>query len=182
MKVQYISYLLQIILIIITIIIILGKDKIKIVILLSLFSLISASLYYFNNAPDVALAELAIGSAIMPLIFIISISKQNEFIVISHIDDGFLNNNIISKGRGYEILEEFTKHYGLKLNIYASNFANLKGIFTKSNVDLIVEKTIDNKYVFKGKETSILMNKLYQMTEKEENIEVVMVKEGETNE
>ncbi len=183
MNIIHISYLLQLILIILAIIIILGTDKIRIVIILSLFSLVTASLYFFNNAPDVALAEVAIGSAIMPLIFIISISKQNEFIVMSHVDDDFLNNDEISVGKGYMILEEFTKYYGLKLNIYTNKHEDLKGIFRKNNVDLIVKISIDsNKYIFEGKETNALMNKLSQMMQSEDNIDVIMVKEGETDE
>ncbi len=182
MSIEYISYLLQFILITITVAIMFGEDKIKMVILLSGFSLVTAILYYLNNAPDVALAEAAIGSAIMPLLFIIAISKQNEFVVISHLEDDFLNNREgESKSRGYMILEEFTNYYGLKLKIYRNDVDFLKGIFRKQNVDLIIDKSDYNKYIFKGKETSILMNRLYQMIQEEDNIEFIMVKEGETD-
>lgn len=182
MSLPMISYFLQSILIIVTIIILRSKDKIKMVVLFSMFSLIIASLYYFNNAPDVALSEGAIGSAIIPLLFIISISKQDEFVVISKINDDFLNNNDVFKGQGYKILEQFTDHYGLTLKIYNNRFDNLKGIFRKSNVDLIVQSCpITNKYIFKGKESSILMNKLKQITEGYSNITVLTVKEGETD-
>ncbi len=56
----------------------------RMVIFYAAFSLISAVLYYFFNAPDVAMAELAIGCAFVPLMFIIAISKQREFIIIYH--------------------------------------------------------------------------------------------------
>jgi len=173
--------LLQLLLILISVLIVISKNNLKIVIFFSTFSLVSASLYYFLNSPDLALAEAAIGSAIIPFIFIISISKQSEFLVISHInkDEYFLDNR---KGRGFEILNDFTKHYNLKLVINNSKDDELYGIFRSRNVDLVVEKCCESgKYLFKGKKSSILMNKLEQMTRNDIEIEVVKIEEGEMN-
>jgi len=179
MKTMLISNFLQILLIIITIVIVANKDNIKIVIFFSFSSLITALLYFLNKAPDVALAEVAIGSAIMPLILIISISKQREFVVISHIDDDFLTSQ---ECIGYKLLEDFAKYYNLKLRIYTSDINNLRGIFRENNVDLIVEKSKkSNKYLFKGKKSSILMNKLEQMAKNESIIKIIKVGENETH-
>lgn len=171
--------LLQLLLILISVLIVISKNNLKIVIFFSTFSLVSASLYYFLNSPDLALAEAAIGSAIIPFIFIISISKQSEFLVVSHInkDEHFLD---IRKGRGFKILSDFTKHYNLKLVINNSKDDELYGIFRSRNVDLVVEKCSESgKYLLKGKKTSILMNKLEQMTKNDVDIEVVKIEEGE---
>jgi uncharacterized MnhB-related membrane protein len=176
-----ITTILLILLIIVSVAIIVCKDNLRIVILFSAFSLVTASLYYFYHSPDLALAEVAIGSAIMPLVFIISISKQKEFLVISHIEaeDDFLNQDF---GKGYKLLEEFTKHYGLKLVISKSDYDQLKGVFRKRNVDLVVERcTKTGIYIFKGKSTSILMNRLEQITKPDKSIKVLMIKEGETD-
>jgi len=182
MNAMIIADLLQILLIIIAAVIVISKDNLQMVVFFAVFSLVTASLYYFNQAPDVALAEVAIGSAIMPLIFIISISRQREFIVISHVNDEFLSNHTYKIGKGYELLSEFTRHYGLKLKIYKSELGSLKGIFRSRNVDLIVEKCPStHRYLLKGKESSILMNKLEQMTENEPLIEVIKIREGETD-
>ncbi len=172
--------LLQIILIILSLTIIIDKNNLRIVIFFSAFSLISASLYYFYQSPDLALAELAIGSAITPLIFIIAIAKQREFLVISHIqdEDDFLNHEY---GRGYKILYKFTQDYDLKLVINRSDNNELYGIFRTRNVDLVVEK--DNKtgnYILKGKKISILMNGLHKITKDDKTINVIMIEEGET--
>lgn len=168
--------LLQILLILISVLIVINKDNLKAIIYFSVFSLISASLYYLLKSPDLALAEAAIGSAIIPFIFIISISKQREFLVISHLElnDEFLDDQ---NGKGYKILSEFAKHYNLKLTINKSKDDEIYGIFRSRNVDLIVEKK--DKYIFKGKKTSILMSRLEKLTKDEPKIEFVKIEEGE---
>jgi len=171
--------LLQILLIIFSIVIISSKDNLKAVMFFSAFSLISASLYYFYKSPDLALAEAAIGSAILPMIFIISISKQKEFLVISHIDteDPFFYSE---EGSGYKILQEFTSYYDLKLVINKSNYDELHGIFREKNVDLVLEEgDQEGKYLLKGKKSSILMSKLEEMTRGNPVMEVMRIKEGE---
>lgn len=173
-----IGNLMQLLLIIITIFIIRSKNNIKLVVFFLFFSLITAILYYLNKAPDVALAEIAIGSAIMPLIFIVSISRQREFVVINHTEDDFLD---IEDGPGYELLMDFTKHYNLNLKIYDIELDNLKGVFRSRNVDLIVEKSqSENKYFLKGKESTILMNRLEYLVKNRPDIDIVKVSEVET--
>lgn len=173
-----IENLIQLLVIIIAIVIIRSKNNIKLVVFFSLFSLFIAILYYLNKAPDVALAEVAIGSAIMPLIFIISISKQREFVVVNHTEDDFLDN---PDGPGYELLMDFTKHYNLNLKIHNIELDNLKGVFRSRNVDLIVEKSSsENKYYLKGKGITILMNKLEDMVKDHPDIDIVRVSEVET--
>src|SRR5210317_459337 len=88
--VEYISYALQGILIVLAIAIVLHKNNGTIIILIASFSLVTASLYIINRAPDVAIAEIAIGSAIIPLIYVISISRQREFIVLDKVMDDFI--------------------------------------------------------------------------------------------
>ncbi|PAB57260.1 Na(+)/H(+) antiporter subunit B [Anaeromicrobium sediminis] len=181
MNMMNIVNLLSMLLILISITIIISKDNLKLIVFFSAFSLISASLYYLYKSPDVALAEVAIGSAIIPLIFIISISKQREFVVISHVDDDFLRNCGLIKGVGYRILEDFTNYYGLKLSIYSNDIGKLYGIFRQRDVDLIIDKCPNTEnYLIKGKESSILMNKLEQITEKYDRVVVLKVREGET--
>ncbi|MCG8539226.1 MAG: DUF4040 domain-containing protein [Clostridia bacterium] len=182
MNITIIGNLLQILLIIIALTIVLSSDNIKMVIFFSAFSLITSGLYYFNKAPDVALAEVAIGSAIMPLILIISISKQRVFMVVNYADDDFLSSEEGKEGRGYEILASFSEYYKLKLEIHPKEDGEPQGLFTNRSVDLLVEKCPStNKYLLKGKKSSILMNKLEQMTIDKWDIEVLKIKEGETD-
>ncbi|MCM1991289.1 Na(+)/H(+) antiporter subunit B [Oceanirhabdus seepicola] len=174
-----IEIILQVIMIIIAISMIKTENNLNLIILFSAFSLIAAGLYFMYNSPDVALSEISIGSAIIPLIFIIAISKQKEFVVINHLKDDFLkdNENEIA-GRGYEILKNFCNHYDLKLKIIDSKESHIHGIFREKNIDLIIDKcSYTNNYILKGKESSILMNKLEQMTKDIDNI--IIIKEGE---
>ncbi len=170
-----IIYLLEILLIIFSIFIVISKNNLKIIVFFSAASLVSASIYLFLDSPDLALAEVAIGSAIIPLIFIIAISKQRKFLVINHAT--FDNERV--QYYIYDILKEFTDIYNLKLEIQDSDYDELYGIFRSKNVDLVIEKK-KNKYILKGKATSILMNKLEDMTKGKKDIKVIKIIEGET--
>ena len=55
------------------------KDLINAVIAAALVSLIAAVLFYFLQAPDVAMAEAAIGAALTAAIFIIAIRRTNRY-------------------------------------------------------------------------------------------------------
>jgi len=55
------------------------KDLISAVIASCLVSLIAAILFYFLQAPDVAMAEAAIGAALTAAIFIIAIRRTERY-------------------------------------------------------------------------------------------------------
>lgn len=180
------AYALQILLIIIAIAIVVHKNNGTIIILITSFSLVTASLYVINNAPDVAIAEVAIGSAIIPLIYVISISRQREFIVLDRAMDDFIRKTFDKEGDGYRLLRDFSEYYKLELNI--SNDPELcsydpdkdQVICEKTNVDLIIQK--DEKtgeYLLKGKDSSVLMHKLEELASNYPNIKVVRFKDGE---
>ena len=178
METVVIANFVQILLIIITLAMVVNKNNMVIAIMFSLSSLFIAILFFFNSAPDVALAEIAVGSAIMPLILIISISKQREYVVITHIEDDFF---IDEKGEGYQILDKFTDTYNLKLSIQNRDINNISGIFRERNVDLIIDRSKDGStYYLKGKKSSLLMNRLEKMTKGHETIKVIKQEEDET--
>jgi len=173
-----IANFMQILLIIITLAMVINKSNMVIAIMFSLSSLFIAILFFFNSAPDVALAEIAVGSAIMPLILIISISKQREYVVITHIEDDFFFDK---EGEGYQILEKFTDTYNLKLNIQNREISNISGIFRERNVDLIIDRSEDGDiYYLKGKKSSLMVNRLEKMTKNYDLIKVIKQEEDET--
>jgi putative multicomponent Na+:H+ antiporter subunit B len=183
------AYALQILLIIMAISIVVHKNNGTIIILITVFSLVTASLYVINKAPDVAIAEVAIGSAIIPLIYVISISRQREFIVLDKAMDNFIIDDGNFTGVGYILLKRFTDFYHLELNV--TNDVRLcsigKGreqiVCEQTNVDLIVSKDQDTgKYQLKGKQSSILLNKLEQMAKDYDNIEVIKFKDRDFGE
>jgi energy-converting hydrogenase B subunit D len=55
------------------------KDLISAVITSALISLIASILFYFLQAPDVAMAEAAIGAALTAAIFIIAIRRTKRY-------------------------------------------------------------------------------------------------------
>lgn len=183
--VEYLAYALQGILIVLAIAIVLHKNNGTIIILIASFSLVTASLYIINKAPDVAIAEIAIGSAIIPLIYVISISRQREFIVLDRsIGSGAMDD--IPSGFGYVLLHQLAEHYHLELNI--TNDPSLcqldealdRMLTQSTNVDLIISKHPESgHYVFKGKRSSTLMKTLKQMAADMDDVDVILFKDGE---
>jgi len=159
---------------IIAIYIINTKDYLNAIITYTVFSLFSAVIYFLNYGPDVAIAEIAISSAIVPLIFIIAVSKQNEYVVIGDI---FIGNSIEKKEYILKILNEFTKMNNLKLRIESdSKYLYMSGVFREVNVDLSVETLGNDKgYYFIGKGSSDLMAKMEKYVEKYKDVNVILI-------
>ena len=55
------------------------RDLISAVIAAALVSLIASILFYFLQAPDVAMAEAAIGAALTTAIFVVAIRRTNRY-------------------------------------------------------------------------------------------------------
>ncbi len=183
------AYALQVLLIILAIAIVMHKNNGTIIILIASFSLVTASLYVLNSAPDVAIAEIAINSAIIPLIYVISISRQREYIILDKVNDDFIISDNSFTGIGYVILKRFADFYHLELNITndpglcALGEGEDQVLCEATNVDLIITKdTETNQYVFKGKNSSILIHKLEQLTKDHDNIRVVKFKDRDVGE
>ncbi len=177
---DWIPTILQILLIIIAIAIVLHKENFTIIILIASFGLIAATLYALNQAPDVAIAEVAIGSAIIPLIYVISISRQREFIVLDRVDhDRFDLDEMNIKV--YEILSEFVNTYDLRMNVCSDIKGTDEELTKELNVDLIISYNDERKrFELKGKSTSVLMTRLRDLTSEISFIRVVTMKEGDS--
>lgn len=152
---------------------VLSKDYLNMIISYSVFSLFAAIIYFLNFAPDVAIAEIAIGSAIVPLIFIISVSKQRNFLVAGEIFD---NDDKESVEYVLTILETFCEVNNLKLKIVKNvDELVMNGVFRKINIDLVVNKLQSTSgYFFIGKESSLLMHQLDTMTAENFTVNVIL--------
>jgi len=172
--------ILQVLLIIIALAIVFHKENFTIIILIASFGLIAATLYALNQAPDVAIAEVAIGSAIIPLIYVISISRQREFIVLDRVnhdqhDLDEMNEEI------YKVMTNFVNDYDLRLNVCSDIQGSAEELTKELNVDLIISYNEElKKFEFKGKSSSILMKRLKEMTKDYTYIRVIALKEGES--
>jgi energy-converting hydrogenase B subunit D len=59
-------------------VIVLVRDPVRQTVLASVFSLLLALVFFAVQAPDVALSELVIGSAAVPLMLLLAIAKLRE--------------------------------------------------------------------------------------------------------
>lgn len=176
---ENIAFALQILMIIVTLFIVFHKKNFTIIIFISVFSLIAATLYTMNQAPDVAIAEVAIGSAIIPLIYVISISRQREFIVLDKSRHGVIDPDEVLEGIVYELLGEFVETYDLRLNVCCDIEGEEEELTNQLNVDLIISyDDIHDKFTLKGKASSVLMSKLRKMVANHPKIDVEVFKGG----
>lgn len=186
MRIAFLIFLLLIVLAIIF-----SKSTIRAIIMLSVFSVISSLMYYLYQAPDVAMAELAIGAAIVPLIYVISITRQKKYIVIDNTKDLFLDEGMA----GYMFLSHFCKKKNLHLVIMKEIPGDHSFLFSRKDIDLIVQrdspvagssashvKPSDRRYLFKGSPSSYIFNDLLKQlqTESCSFARAVNIEEGET--
>lgn len=177
---MHIKYFLMFVLLVLTVVIIREKNNFKLIILFSGLSLVAAGIYFFNNALDVALAEIAVGSAFIPLIFLITISKQRTFSVMNNTNRYF---------DYMDTLLEFCREENLKLKYYNENeiiddeAKSIHGAFRRKDIDLIIEYDERKKvYEIIGKKSNIMIIKYKEMTKKNKRIHVVRVADLETME
>jgi len=95
------------------------KNLLSAVIVLSAFSLVLSLVFYFLHAPDVAIAEAAIGSGFATIIFLIAIKKRGVLIMLTYPHSRFFYYD--DKGRpagfDYDILSLFARKLGIELEV-----------------------------------------------------------------
>lgn len=125
--------------IVFTIALIFQKNLFYCVVIITISSIISAVLFVVFNAPDIALAEIAVGCALIPFVYIISITKQKGFLILNQINDE-ASRQII------EAFSEFCSNEKLKLNVLTDGYTeeySLNDVLRVKNVDMIINKTDD---------------------------------------
>ncbi|MCK5762663.1 MAG: DUF4040 domain-containing protein [Clostridiales bacterium] len=156
------EYIVILTLLIIQIILIISimyqKDLYFNVLYLTMASLIAAVLYTIFNAPDIALAEIAVGCALIPFVYIIAITKQKDLFILDEIEDEL-------SARLIEDIRVLCKNEKLKIRLISEKNIHdfeLKDVFRKLNVDIIIKK-VGNKHELICKETSELNDHLIQL-------------------
>jgi uncharacterized MnhB-related membrane protein len=145
------------------------------VIYLAVSSLVAGILFVVFSAPDIALAEIVVGCALIPFVYVITINKQKEFLVLDEImDEG--SKALISS------LDHFCRDEKLKLKLMCSGDHEdyeLMNVFRKSNIDLIIKKT-DAVYVLICKESSTIDERALRfIKERDVDLNISIVKVGE---
>lgn len=174
---ETIGLMFQIFMICVAIAVILQKNNFTIIILMSVYSLIAATLYTFNQAPDVAIAEVAINAALIPLIYVIAISRQRELIVFDTLHHGDIGPLSTFSGEIYDYLYAFSKKHKLRLNLCCDLDGSEQTLMQEMNVDLIITQT-GTTFVLKGKKNNVLMKKIVRELKSHPTIQTELIEEG----
>lgn len=135
------SLILIILLLVMSVLLTTIEDRFRLVMFLALFSFVAACLYFIHAAPDVALTEVAIGCAFIPLIYTIAISRQNTFTVVFFSQDGgdaYCPPELLIEFMS--LAEVFCASKALKLKIVTNDqryTPDVKSVFRLGNTDLI---------------------------------------------
>ncbi len=138
-----INILLSFLLLCIALALVFAEHNFKIIAYFATFSLTAACLYFINHAPDIALAEIAVGCAFIPLIFTIAVTRLNSFIVIffhNENEQAYCDPDVMLE---FMVLaERFCAENGLKLKILTKPIAympDIRGVFRPGNIDVIAD-------------------------------------------
>ncbi len=173
-----IKYSLMILLLSVTLAVVFEKNNKRIIIFFSVYSLIAASLYFYNHAPDVALAEIAVGSAFIPLIFLIAISKQRTFTVMKRSERPFMYQ---------DLLTEFCKNENLNLKlidsreVYEDEAKSIHGAFRRQDIDVIIDYNAKKKrYDMTCKESNLMIDRFEKLASIQHGIRIIRTTDDET--
>lgn len=178
------SYLLLIILIILIYCMIKVDNNLYLIMFSFLFSLITASIYFIYKAPDLALAEVAIGCGLTPLIYIIAIAKQKTFIVVFFrgVGKGELKDTDLEL-EFTNLLDEFADHYSLKLKVYdyKSNYRpSRKKSLNLGHIDMIAMYDGKEDIIkLEGNKYNLMINRLQYIVSSYNRI--ILKKDGDYN-
>ena len=95
------------------------KNLLSAVIILGSFSLVLSLVFYYLHAPDVAIAEAAIGSGFATVIFLIAIKKKGVLIILTYPHSRFFYYDVkdYPAGFDYDILSLFARKLGIELEV-----------------------------------------------------------------
>jgi ABC-type amino acid transport substrate-binding protein len=95
------------------------KNLLSAVIVLGAFSLVLSLVFYYLHAPDVAIAEAAIGSGFATVIFLIAIKKRGVLIMLTYPHSRFFYYDDKGQPTGfdYDILSLFARKLSIELEV-----------------------------------------------------------------
>lgn len=130
-------------LMLLTLLMVREEDHMTLIVLFFLFSFVSACLYLIRSAPDIALAEIAVGCAFIPLVYIITIMRQSTFTVAFYAEEGtqsYCDPEVLVSFMA--LLEEFCGLYQLKPRLITHPIRykpEMKGAFRPGNIDILAD-------------------------------------------
>lgn len=160
------------------------EDTTTLIILFFLFSFCSACLYLLHSAPDIALAEVAVGCALVPLAFIITIMRQNTFTVAFYTGEQTQSYcDPVVLVRFMALLEEFSDLYGLKPRLITGPLAERPSptdIFRPGSVDLLANYDEPSGILYlTGNSRNVMIPQLEKIMGSDDRIRFAAAQEGE---
>jgi uncharacterized MnhB-related membrane protein len=145
------------------------------VLYLTISSVIVSLLYLMFNAPDIALAEIAVGCALIPFVYIIAITKQKDFLVVDEVMDDYSR----------EIIEEirlFCREEKLRLRLMYAGLENefsLKEVFRGSNIDMVISRPRESYRLISKESSSVNDRLMARLKERKDPLRLEFMRTGE---
>ena len=164
-------------------------NNFRLILYFAAFSLTAAGLYMLLHAPDIALAEIAVGCAFVPLIYTIAIMKQTTLNVVLKpakvMPDG-QEICLMTPQRLEAFMEEirrFCELYGLEARLLGGlegRETTVAGIFRPSSPDLLISyDSVRDLIRVEGNESNSLIESLERWLSQVPGIEFVGIVEHE---
>lgn len=164
-------------------------NNFRLILYFAAFSLTAAGLYMLLHAPDIALAEIAVGCAFVPLIYTIAIMKQTTLNVVLKpakvMPDG-QEICLMAPQRLEAFMEEirrFCELYGLEARLLGGlegRETTVSGIFRPSSPDLLISyDPVRDLIRVEGNESNSLIESLERWLSQVSGIEFVGIVEHE---
>jgi len=175
-----IETVILVLLIIMAVAAVMTNSLLRTIIYAEVFSLIMALLFLYYNAPDVALAEAAIGVALSTIMYLVALKKVQMY-DICYVDESairFNDDNI------HTIQNKFLK----SLERFIEQSEELEPRITYSNYDFstiledehdIIVRKIEDSFYFYGKSTDVvfqdIVENIYDHMDSSEEIRIIYV-------
>lgn len=113
----------------------------------SVYSMIFSISYLLYKAPDVAIAEAAIGCTLSTVLFLVALKKFKVFRVYYIQRNNKSDQAVTIKNAVVRILSEFSTEMELEIDVIYTN-ESIKEIVTQHSYDLVVEQNDDGINLF----------------------------------
>lgn len=113
------------------------RRRLAAIIGMGLFSFLLAVVYLLLHAPDVALTEATIGTALITAIYVLAIRRTGRLTVVADEAPGLLareGERIV--GLEYEILTRFARHLGLDLSVQLVPHRDVADLVRRGEADI----------------------------------------------
>lgn len=162
------------------------ENNFRLILYFAAFSLTAAGLYMLLHAPDIALAEIAVGCAFVPLIYTIAVMKQTTLNVVVKCADPDQAACYMDPDRLDEFMGEvgrFCDLYGLEAKLVGGlegRVTTVAGIFRPNSPDLLIDYDPARNIIrVEGNENNCMIESLERWMNQTPGVEFIGITEDE---